>query len=238
MLEVYRVPSNLVVRVQQGIRPYRSESVAKKVEAIWKAERRTRGDKVFNGQVLALSSFGDGVVEAEITDYKTFVAQLRDPSLYEDLRVRTLAVSGLVTVGNEIIFGRRADHLTQDPGLWELVPSGGIDVSNSPTDQFFLELEEELGIPKSKVLSTRVFLVVEDLVRHTMDICVMAELSGSRQELESFINRHTGEYSELKWVKSQEIQSFCENLGFDKFVEVSLEILNAKDFLKRIWNRD
>jgi len=238
MLEVYRVPANFVLRVHQGIRPYQSESVAKKVEAIWKAEREKKGDKLFNGEVLTFLSFVDGVVEAGITDYKTFLAQPRDPSLYEDLGVRTLAVSGLVTVDDEIIFGKRAEHLTQHPGLWELVPSGGMDVSNSPIDQFFLELEEELGIPKSRVLSTSVFLVVEDLIAHTMDFCVMAELSGSRQELESFINRHTGEYSEFKWVNSQEIQGFCENLGFGRFVGVSLEILNAKGFLKGTWNRE
>src|SRR6185436_11596806 len=96
--------------------------------------------------------------QTRVSDYRSFLAQLREPSLYPALQVRTLAVSALVAVGTKVALGKRALHVTQDPGKWELVPSGGITPDalrvggeRAAHEQVLLELEEELGLPRSAV---------------------------------------------------------------------------------------
>ena len=127
---------------------------------------------------------------ARRTDYRHFIAQLREPGLFGELQLRTLAVSGLVRSRHELLLGRRSAQATQDAGRWELVPSGGLSpVAGGSNlegtamvfEQCYVELEEETGIPRSSVESAQAFALVEDPEAHVIDIGVelsMRDFSG------------------------------------------------------------
>ena len=139
--------------------PERSPALRARVAALFERERKDRGTSLFDGPVFSeLDRRGDAVVGCFVP-YSEWIAQRREPSLVEALAVRPLAVSGLCTVEDQLVFARRAAHVTQDPGCWELAPSGAIDPDARRPDgtvcvatALALELEAELGVPAQRVV--------------------------------------------------------------------------------------
>jgi 8-oxo-dGTP pyrophosphatase MutT (NUDIX family) len=92
--------------------------------------------------------------------YRWFVAQCAKPGLHTILRVAPLAVTGrVVTTDRHLVFGLRSVRNVQDPGCWELAPSGGVDPSArtaagivDPEVTVRRELEEELGVQDAEVI--------------------------------------------------------------------------------------
>ena len=236
MLKTKIVPSDFIVQVRDHSSTLSAE-IEQTINEIWETEKIKRGGKLFNGQILSFIGFEKGILEARITDYRTYLAQMRAPHLYDALRIRTLAVSGFVALGSEVVFGKRAVHLTQDAGKWELVPSGGLtpralDSSGriSIEEQFFEELEEELRLPRKMVVSMRPFLFVEDMKTRVIDIGIDVALSGTRSDIDVALKRRSDEYSEIRWIDAGEINQFC-SVERSGIVEVSLELLKAKKLL-------
>jgi len=231
MLKVRPVHPELRINIELD-RELIPSSVQSKIEKIWENEISKKGDKLFNGEILCFSNIEGPNLNAKITEYKSFVAQLRDPNLFDDLKIKILAVSGIVTFQGRLIFGRRNKEMTQEPGKWELVPSGGMDPHETISGQFFKELKEELNLERTSVKYCRPFLLIEDTVQHTIDIGIDAELMGSRQDVETLIEKGSSEYSEYQWVELGETKNFCESLGPENIVDVSIEILKAKGLWK------
>jgi hypothetical protein len=108
--------------------------------------------------------------------------------------------------------------MTQDAGLWELVPSGGIDTSEVPDGaeldyraQILTELHEEIGIGSDSVASIRPFCLVDDLDSHVLDIGLMMEspLSASAV-LKIHREAATRDYDELRVVDRAEVDGFIQ----------------------------
>ena len=202
------------------------------IEQIWAAEQARRGGRLHNGAMLSFVRNDADALYARRTDYRHFIAQLREPGLFAELQLRTLAVSGLSRSPQELLLGQRSGQVTQDAGRWELVPSGGLSPPAGGSDlestamvfeQCYVELEEETGIPRSSVESAQAFALVEDPEAHIIDIGV--ELS-----MRDFLatRRASTEYDRLLTVSIDAIADFCRD---HDVIPVSRALLETRGLL-------
>jgi len=129
MLRVYDFYANACVRVVSNNTTLPNE-VEVEIERIWNEEQSQRGKALFNGEILSAMEVSAQEILGCRAEYKHLVAQRIQPTLFEVLGVRPVAVSGVLECSDGLVLGRRAATTTQDAGLWELVPSGGLDPSN------------------------------------------------------------------------------------------------------------
>jgi hypothetical protein len=185
------------------------------IDQIWAAERARRGGNIHNGAMLSFVRNDGDCLYARRTDFRHFIAQRREPRLFAELQLRTLAVSGLARSPHGLLFGLRSGQVTQDAGRWELVPSGGLSPSAGGSElegmglvfeQCFVELEEETGIPRSTVESAQAFVLVEDTEAHVIDIGVELSMRDFVATLEA-----TNEYDRLLTVSIDAIADFCRD---------------------------
>lgn len=206
-----------------GVLPKLSADLENEVERLWLAEQDRRGKAIFNGRIMSASMVTEDGIDGYIVEYRHLIAQRARPALFKDLRVRPVAVSGLLECADGIVFGRRAGSMTQDAGLWELVPSGGIDTSKINDarhstvkvdflPQILTELHQEIGIKSSFVSSVKPFCVVDDTDSHVLDIGIAIESPLSYDEILT-IHRDTAtkEYDKLKLVPRSEINQFIQD---------------------------
>ena len=237
MLKVRPLSNQLYIELKDHS-AVRAPEIEEKISQIWSNEEKKRGKNLFNGPILSFVNFTQNVIEAKVEDYRSLIAQAHSPHLYDLLKIRPLAVSGFVSVDCQILFGKRALHVTQNPGMWELVPSGGLTPAAfskgkelAVQEQLFEELREELGLNRSMVNAVIPFLLIEDTLSHVIDIGVEVALSGSRAQIDALSTKRSDEYSEISWVEASQIEDFClknQNCGI---VDVSIELLKAKKIL-------
>ena len=124
--------------------------------------------------------------------------------------IRPVAVSGLWLITREnqqcAIFGRRSRENTQYPGLWELVPSGGIDRGHAKSDgtidcagKIRDEFSEETKLPRECVDCVEPFTFIYDHreevynVGCRMSVCGMdAEAKDLHKDISSRISQEYG----------------------------------------------
>lgn len=155
-----------------------------RIERIWNAEKARRGTTIFNGRIFSVVTRAAGVFSGFLADYRWFIAQQRDPSLREHLNVRPLSVSGFLTCGDGAVIGRRGTQVEQNPGEWELLPSGTIDPAaiNAQGEVDFaralhLEMREEIGIgPESLTTPLTAVLIIEDKGCGVIDVVLRGAL--------------------------------------------------------------
>ena len=188
------------------------------VDQVWREEQERRAGRLFDGKIFSLTRREGTSLRGHFVSYRWWVAQYRRPELLAELHVQPLAVSGLLRVGGGLVFGRRADHTTEHPGLWELVPSGGIDETArrpggriAAEAQLRAELEEELCAPAASIRSVRPLALVGDRQTRVCDIAFEVALDLPYAALAaSFASHDSDEYSELRLVSSEELGTFVE----------------------------
>lgn len=180
MHATHSVPDGLVL-LDSCEPPAPSPATLARVEELW-TEALARTPGLFNGRLFSLVEFDGPRALGYMAQYKWYVAQLAEPSLFGELRVRSLAVSGLVNVRGHLVFGKRRAGLSLEGGLWELAPSGTLsdacrepDGSLSWRGQFAHELTEELGLTAPLGL-LKAFALVEDTETNIWELGVSAEL--------------------------------------------------------------
>ena len=156
-----------------------------RIDALWLQEQSAR-PSVHEGTLLSVQDLRGGVVTVCRCSYRHFVARERDETIRRRLGIRALGVSGIVVLGaaddRRVLVGRRSPDVTEYPGAWELIPSGGvgwervdgdggIDVLGALLD----ELEEEAGIPGEAVLTARCVGLVHDMQQDDYDVCFVLE---------------------------------------------------------------
>lgn len=216
-----------------------SASAQERIDAIWQSEKERRGDDLFNGRIFSLTDISRETLTGHYIDYSVSLAQYIDPSLYEDLAVRALAVSGFVTCEQGIIFGLRNENLTQDAGMWELVASGGVDETVRLEDgtvdfkeQFISELCEEINIPADSIEEVSPFLLLEDSETHVCDIVLEARLSIGADSIFPLFNEcGRDEYVSIDIIPEQNVKSFVQ-LMKGPITPATLQILDHKGYVK------
>jgi hypothetical protein len=205
-----------------------------RVEEIWQAEKALRGDALFNGRLFSIDRSSPEQITGWLAEYSWFLAQRRDPNLYPLLKVRPLGVTGMLCCADGIIFGRRGGHVEMDAGLWELVPSGGVDGSTvDSNDQIdlgahlLIEMTEETGIPAAAVLAPPLaFAMIEDQSRCVTDVGLVLQTDLSAHQVnELFAALTNREYIALEVVPASRISRFLDSRG-GTLAEVSRALLD------------
>jgi hypothetical protein len=219
-LKTHYLSSNFRIVINNSKKIFEAD-IERQIESIWIAENAKR--KIFNGGILSVDSFSESVIQVSISNYKYYLAQTLNKYLFEVLKIRSLAVSGVVSLGSKVVFGKRGKDLTQDPNKWELIPSGAVTAELSPSDQLVLELEEELGVAAEQVKEVRPFILIEDVESKVIDIGFEVELKSEGRLARS------EEYSEILWIEKNKTRKFCDD-RVDQIVPVSCELLKALNF--------
>jgi len=187
-------------------------------DELWIEAQAKQPSVLSDGTIFNVIGLDGPTIRGHFVAYKVFFAQRRQPELFPSLRVRPLAVTGLSHCAGGIVFGRRSDHVAQDPGLWEFAPAGGVDSSSRGHDgvvdfghQLAREFTEETGLPSELISEVRPWCVVEDSSSEVFDIVAHLFLNESAQEIERGLAVvHNDEYQEFKVVKGADIGNFLE----------------------------
>ncbi len=212
--------------------------VESEVEYLWQDEQKRRGKPLFNGKILSAVEVSTGQILGRFAEYRHLIAQRARPELFDALRVRPVAVSGLLKLADGIVFGKRSGTVTQDAGLWELVPSGGVDTSKISVAgevdyraQIKTELREEIGIEDDLILSVRPFCLIDDIDSHVLDIGIELELSLSTKEVQQIhCELANNEYDVLRVVPFAGVDAFISDRA-SKIVGISRMLI--QQFLKQ-----
>jgi hypothetical protein len=231
MLNVTRFKPSARIRLS-GAALNPSGGVEAEIERLWTAEQSRRGEPLFNGKILSATEVDPNWIVGSIVEYRHLIAQRANPELFHELNVRPVAVSGLLECVAGVLFGRRAKSVTEAAGLWELCPSGGLDVSEAVVGgdvdyraQILIELQEEIGVSADAASKVDPFCIVEDPVTHVIDIGVALSLSMSSNEITTFHrNFATKEYEELTIVPRKDLTEFIAR-NFECITEVSVALI-------------
>ena len=207
----------------------------REVQAIWESEQARRGAALIGDRLFSFRSISGNHIVGGFVEYRLLLAQRVKPDLFAHLRVRPLAVSGLLRCAEGIVFGKRHGAMTQDAGRWELVPSGGIsprcmtaDRIIDPECQLLTELHEEIGLEVDAVESISTFCLIEDDQSHVLDIGmeILTSLDGDAIQ-RVFRDCGADEYTEIKIVTADQMASFLSRME-GRMVEVSLLLLRER----------
>ncbi|MBI4806387.1 MAG: hypothetical protein HY795_14225 [Desulfovibrio sp.] len=231
MYITHPVPDSFTIQDSMAS-PALSPETRAEVQRIWESEKALRPG-LFNGHVFSLDRIEAGVAHGFMAEYAWYVAQLQNPTLYDSLLIRSLAVSGLVVASGHLIFGLRKASLAVEGGLWELAPSGTMDGALREPDGsiswrklFTEELREELGIDVSPAMA-RPFGLIENTDTHIWELGIAAELPISYQEiLAAFAASPSPEHTEMAAVPLADAARFY-NTRKDLMVGATGPLLSA-----------
>jgi hypothetical protein len=200
------------------------------IETLWRREQEVRLTNLFNGQLFNLIEINGDKLIGEFVEYKYYLAQLRNPGFVEILHILPICMSGITLAGNKILIGQRSTNVTQYPGYYETVPSGGID-SSSTVDgtidlkrQFEKELWEETRISVTEIKKIELFSLIFDPENNLYELCgeIQVNYSSLRESLEP-----SEEYSKFLWLTKQELKYHIESYS-SQYVPFSLHLLKTR----------
>jgi len=222
--------------------PTLPSAILSRIEEIWRSEKERRKETLFNGRLFSVETAEPKRIVGWLAEYKWFLAQRRDPNLGRILRIYPLAVTGLLVCADGVVFGRRADHVEQDAGLWELVPSGGIDGSASRPDgsidliqHLLTELVEETGITASMIASPpQPVALIGDDKANVWDVGFVVRTDASKATIiSSFASLENREYTALEVIPVSRLSDFMSDRG-PSIAPVSSALVNAAGILSTL----
>jgi len=208
-----------------------------RVGEIWDLAVKKRDRGVYNSKVVTVATsdcpLESAITRAEFTEYRRVLAQLEDPSLFTNLEIYPLAVTGFINCADGILIGKRGE-VSQDSGCWEVLPSGGIEEScvreNGVVDlscQLRCEFNEEVGenLPELEDI-TPIFWIVEEQT-HVVDIVLRATIPCTLGEiLDSAGKNENNEYLNIDAVSNSSIPDELNNAS-RTFNNTTVQILTA-----------
>jgi hypothetical protein len=195
------------------------------IEDVWQKETAKRGQHLHNGRIFTILSVSPKRLTGRFIDYKTYLAAWHHPEAFVAQPIHSLAISGMITANDHVLIGKRSQVVTNAPGSYEFVPSGGIDdscVSDHRIDakrQVITEFQEETGINASLITSITVIALFHDLKNRLYDVCAHVELA--RKTEPKLSSRH--EYEEMFWLDFKAADAFLSKnadnlLGTTKYL--------------------
>jgi 8-oxo-dGTP pyrophosphatase MutT (NUDIX family) len=166
----------------------------RKVKDLW-AEALARNPALFDGPILLAAASGENGLILRQARYRHMLAARRDESVKIAIGGRPLAVSGLLSCRDGLLFGQRSAEVSQDPGHWELVPSGGVERPDLAA-QILKELEEEIGLTADQVTVGAPLGLIAD--EEVIDVVLPLTTALSAQAIDQIhAARGSGEYRRL-----------------------------------------
>ena len=182
--------------------PALDPAIDARVEAHW--QRAQAGRSLFNGRVFCVTGRAVSVLSGHWTEYRRVVAQMAEPGLFDTLRIRSLAVCGVLCCPGGVVVGRREATSLYQAGLWQLSPAGSVDdgaaiPGGADWRQAILaELLEELGLPPASVGALTPFC----LVQHPAGVLDLGIRVDTDLDAAEIMSRHrsngNGEYEALR----------------------------------------
>lgn len=209
-------PDFEVIVLENEHPPIPSKTDAITIERCWSEAQDKRGGSLFNGKLLNYIAFDNGKLTGKFVDYKLYIAQLAIPKLEQSLHIQPISISCICSFKGKQLLGKRSQKVTEFPGYYELVPSGGIDLSNvvkgrvDLLSQALQELEEETSFGREQVKSMVPFALVRELSSGRCEVCIKIDLDSDKTSEKNKLENGV-EYSELLWMSPKELQLFAEH---------------------------
>jgi hypothetical protein len=164
---VYDIAADVRLLVVSGM-PALAPPLEAEIDFLWAAAQRRMRNRLFNGRVFSADTIEPHRITGHWTEFRRIVAQMDRPELYDALRVRPLAVGGVIVGPDGVVLGRRPVGAIYQAGEWQLAPAGSIDPGAARDDgavdyvgQVLTEMREELGLPAGAVRDARALAIVE-----------------------------------------------------------------------------
>jgi hypothetical protein len=206
-----------IALVISGEMPVLDPATDAAVTAHW--EVAAAGRALFNGRVFSADTITPGTLAGHWTEYRRIVAQMADPGLISVLRIRSLAVCGVLCCPDGIVVGRREPRSVYQPGLWQLPPAGSVDHGAGRPGgadwrhAILAELQEELGMPPESAARLTPFCLVQHPTG-VLDLGIRIDTAMSATEI---LARHTslgdGEYDQLRIIPQADLIGTIESEG-------------------------
>ncbi|HEX3351099.1 MAG TPA: hypothetical protein VHS58_23635 [Acetobacteraceae bacterium] len=217
---VHDVAPEFGLRVVREMPPL-AAALDRAVDDLWTAALRRTGGALFNGRVFSADAVAPDLAVGHWTEFRRIVAQMDRPDLFDDLRLRPVAVNGITTGPDGVVLGRRPDRAVYQAGLWQCPPAGSVDAGaargNGAVDiprQVLTELREELGIAASDARIGRSLALVEHGDSHVLDLGIVVETALSAVEIRRL---HAGakdkEYASVRIVPPAALSGFVRENG-------------------------
>jgi len=124
-------------------------------------------------------------------------------------------VAGVLRTPDGILFGRRSEQATHEPGFWQMPPAASLSAGAvrggrvEPERQLRRSLEEEIGLPWSAISRCRPLGVVVHARTGAHDLGMVLDTECGFDEIEAAW-RAGGctEYTALRVVEQDELESF------------------------------
>jgi phage terminase small subunit len=187
------------------------------VDVIWASEQSRLDGALFNGRVFSADVISPRLICGHWTEFRRIVAQMRRPDLHPALGIRPLAVGGVITGPDGVIFGRRPACAVYQAGEWQLPPAGSVDLNAARDDgridvaaMVLQELAEELGLDRSAVSLPVPVAIVEHPGTHVLDLGMAMRTHLSAAAIAAaHAQRGNGEYDPLVVVPLAELAAFA-----------------------------
>ncbi len=177
------------------------------IDDAW-AKLCAKNPRYFNSPMLSFESASvkNANIRASVRHYMHHA--VRDTI---DVGISLLAVTAVILLENRVLIGKRSNDSHRYGGLWELGPSGGIDVPDHGSEIDYAgllaeaarEVEEEAGFVPSVITSDVVALIHDHVVGST-DLAVIMEIEPPTSLSMNW------EYDDTKWLTLGELASWCE----------------------------
>lgn len=201
-----------VVREMQPLPPVLSDAV----DAVWESEQRRLDNRLFNGRVFSADVITPRLICGHWTEFRRIVAQMRRPELHPALCIRPMAVGGVISGPDGVVFGRRPKRAVYQAGEWQLPPAGSIDQTAARAEgnvdviaMLLTELTEELGLTAEDVSDARPVGLVEHTGSHVLDLGIAVRTPLTAASLLAIhAERGNGEYDPLVVVPRSDLKAF------------------------------
>jgi len=197
-----------------GATPTAPDEVNDRIQAIWDEEIQRRSTKLFNGEIVSVMSVDETSIVGRRAEYRWLLAQSRDQSFFPWFQVRPLAVTGILTCPEGVVIGRRSASVFQFPGLWELAPSGSVDVVKEDSNidllaQLMQELHEEIGLSSSEVTGIEPLAIACDIDSQVFDVCFVLNTATRWARISELFGANANtEYDHLDILPVDQIAAF------------------------------
>ncbi|GAB4238394.1 MAG: hypothetical protein Tsb0021_18130 [Chlamydiales bacterium] len=196
-------------------------SLPEEIEQLWK--KKIEHNTHFEGDIFNVVEIEKDHISGYFIPYKFFWGLHSFPHHKALSFIKPLGISGFTKCKDKILIGKRSETVTQFPGYFEFAPSGSlssewrtgniVDFSGCLIN----ELEEETGITSSHVTELFPFILIEDVEKRVLDLCVEIQTDEKTERL----IRTSSEYRELYWIEES---GLAHDSSIDKWNPISLEI--------------
>lgn len=191
-----------------------------RVDDAW-SELCTQNPKYFNAPIVAFDRYypDTGVIFAYVDQYKHHA--VRDSV---ELDLSLLAVTAIVMAEDRVLLGKRSARSHRYGGLWELGPSGGVDVPNeadridlaSLLGEALREIREEAGF-EPRVIDHQLVALVHDHLVGSSDLAVLLRIERPDQLKANW------EYSDTRWMSLDDLYAWVNDKP-DELIPTSVSL--------------